>query len=99
LRSTPGFRLATTFQSAFEESSPNNVTANANGDIDVVRGNTMPLMPRHTVRVRGDWAQGPFVIGATVLAVSSQYSRGNENNAVPDGKVGGFAAVTVDAGW
>jgi hypothetical protein len=59
----------------------------------------MPLMPRHTVRVRGDWAQGPFVIGATVLAVSSQYSRGNENNAVPDGKVGGFAAVTVGAGW
>jgi outer membrane receptor protein involved in Fe transport len=34
-----------------------------------------------------------------VLAVSSQYARGNENNADPGGKVGGFAVVTVDASW
>ena len=91
--------LAATFQSAFEERSPNNVTANVNGDIDVVPGNSIPLMPRHTVRVRGDWEQGPVAIGASVLAVSSQYSRGNENNADRSGKVRGFAIATVDASW
>jgi iron complex outermembrane receptor protein len=91
--------LDATFQSAFEESSPNNVTANANGDIAVVPGNTMPLLPRHTFRVRGDWGEGPFAVGATVLAVSSQYSRGNENNADPGGRVPGFAVVAVDASW
>ena len=62
-------------------------------------GNTMPLLPRHTVRVRGDWGEGPFAVGATVLAVSSQYSRGNENNADPGGRVPGFAVVAVDASW
>jgi outer membrane receptor protein involved in Fe transport len=91
--------LDATFQTRFSESSPNNVTANADGDIEVAPGNTLPLMPRNTLRVRGDWAQGPFALGATVLAVSPQYARGNENNADPGGKVPGFATVAIDASW
>jgi outer membrane receptor protein involved in Fe transport len=46
-----------------------------------------------------DWVHAPFALGASLLAVDGQYSRGNENNADPGGKVGGFAVVTVDASW
>ena len=56
-------------------------------------------MPRNTLRLRGDWTHGAFEIGATLLAVSSQYARGDENNADPGGKVPGFATVAVDASW
>ena len=50
-------------------------------------------------RVRADWASGPYAIGVTVLAASSQYARGNENNADPGGRVPGYALVTLDASW
>jgi iron complex outermembrane recepter protein len=91
--------LEATFQTAFSENSPNNVTADANGDIEVAPGNAIPLMPRNTFRLRGDLEHGPFAVGVTLLAFSSQYARGNENNADPGGKIPGFATVAVDAGW
>jgi len=91
--------LDATFRTAFAESSPNNTTADANGNIEVQRGDRLPGLPRSTFRVRGDWANGPFAVGATVLAASSQYARGNENNADPGGKVPGYALATLDASW
>ncbi len=91
--------LDATFLTAFTESSPNNVSANSNGEIAVQSGNTIPLMPRNALRIRADWSEGPYAIGATLLAVSAQYSRGNENNADPAGLVAGFATVAVDASW
>jgi len=91
--------LAATFQTAFSESSPNNAFADSNGAISVQPGNTMPLIPRNTLRVRADWSQGPYAIGGTLLAVGSQYSRGNENNADPGGVVPGYATLAIDASW
>jgi outer membrane receptor protein involved in Fe transport len=87
------------FETAYTESSPNNTTANENGDIDVRPGNTLPGLPRHTFRLRADWAQGPFAAGVTLLATSSQYARGNENNADPGGTVPGYVLVTLDGSW
>ena len=49
--------------------------------------------------MRADWTSGPCAIGATLLATSSQYARGNENNADPAGKVPGYVLVTLDASW
>jgi len=91
--------LQATYRTAFTESSPNNITADAIGNIEVGPGDRIPGLPRETVRLRADWTNGPYAIGATLLAASSQYARGNENNADPGGKVPGYALVALDASW
>jgi iron complex outermembrane receptor protein len=88
-----------TFETAFVERSPNNVTADASGDILVQPGNRIPGVPSSALRVRGDWTQGPFALGVSLVAANSQYARGNENNADPGGRVPGYAVVALDASW
>jgi iron complex outermembrane receptor protein len=88
-----------TFQTAFQESSPNNSTANAAGLIDVVPGNRLPGVPRNTLRVRADWVHGPVSAGVGVLAVGSQYARGDENNRDASGAIPGYAVVAADGAW
>jgi outer membrane receptor protein involved in Fe transport len=91
--------LLATFETGFVENSPNNATADADGNIVVAPGNRLPGMPADTFRLRGDWSQGPFAVGVSLVAVSWQYARGNENNADPGGKVPGYALVAMDASW
>jgi len=91
--------LDATFQTGFVESSPNNSSADAAGQIEVQPGNRLPVLPRNALRVRAEWTHGPFVLGASVLAVDSQYARGNENNADPAGTVPGYALVALDGTW
>jgi outer membrane receptor protein involved in Fe transport len=91
--------LDATFQSAFSESSPNNSSANAEGVIDVQPGDRIPGLPRNTFRLRADWARGPFSAGLTLLAVSSQYARGDENNRDVNGPVPGYTVVSLDGTW
>ena len=91
--------LAATFESAFTASSPNNATADADGNIEVRPGNRLPGLPRSAFRLRTDWERGPLTVGASIVAASWQYARGNENNADPGGRVPGYALVAVDATW
>ncbi|HYQ98464.1 MAG TPA: TonB-dependent receptor, partial [Casimicrobiaceae bacterium] len=91
--------LLATFETGFVENSPNNATADADGNIVVAPGNRLPGMPADTFRLRGDWSQGPFAVGVSLVAASWQYARGNENNADPGGKVPGYALVAMDASW
>ena len=91
--------LDATFETAFAESSPNNSTADAEGLIQVQPGNRLPGLPRNTLRVRGDWARGPFAAGLTLLAVGPQYARGDENNSDVNGQVPGYAVVALDGTW
>ncbi len=92
--------LDATFRSAFREASPDNSTAGEGGEIDVLPGNRLPGIPRHTAKLRIDWrADGIFGIGASVVAQSSQYARGDENNADRHGALGGFAVANLDAHW
>jgi outer membrane receptor protein involved in Fe transport len=91
--------LDATFETAFAESSPNNSTADAQGLIAVQPGNRLPGVPRNTLRMRGEWMHGPFALGVTVLAVGSQYARGDENNRDANGPVPGYAVVALDGAW
>ena len=91
--------LDATFQTGFAESSPNNSTADAEGQIQIQPGNRLPTLPRNAFRLRADWSHGPFALGATLAAFDAQYSRGNENNADPEGKVPGYAVVALDGSW
>lgn len=89
-----------TFESAFTAFSPNNSSADAAGDIHVEPGDRIPGIPRHTfkLRIEGD-THDTVTLGASLLAFSSQYARGDENNQDRNGQVPGYAVVNLDGRW
>lgn len=90
--------LKATFQSGFIENSASNSSADANGAIQVGRGNRIPGLPQHVLKLRFDYAwNDAWSIGASVNATSSLHARGDENNQDVHGKIPGFAVVNIDA--
>jgi outer membrane receptor protein involved in Fe transport len=47
--------------------------------------------------LRAEYEHGPFQVGAGLIAASSQYAHGDENNGDVNGKVPGYAVVNLDA--
>jgi outer membrane receptor protein involved in Fe transport len=93
-------RVNATFESPFTAFSPNNSSADAAGDIRVEPGDRIPGIPRDALKLRGEldaFERASF--GATLLAFSSQYARGDENNQDRNGPVPGYAFVNLDARW
>jgi len=88
-----------TFRSAFVAASPSNSTADENGAIVVRPGNRIPGIPANSLKLRADVDAGAWTFGASVVAASSQYAHGDENNADVHGKVPGYAVVHLDAQW
>jgi iron complex outermembrane receptor protein len=106
--------LRATFQSSAclvsEANSTAETSPNCTGDdeIEVRPGNELPGLPRHSLKLGADWQATPaWNIGAQLRAYSSQYVRGNENNAHQSdgeefngaGKIGGFAVVDLTTRW
>ena len=86
------------FRSTFEAASPDNSEADANGAIVVRSGNRIPGIPVHSAKMRVDWAAAPGLgVGASLVAASSQYARGDKNNADRAGRVPGYFVVHLDA--
>ncbi|MGB7989851.1 MAG: TonB-dependent receptor [Candidatus Methylophosphatis roskildensis] len=85
-----------------------NSSQDENGNIFVPSGSTIPGIPAHSlklnlgVRVTNQWR-----VGASMVAFSSQYARGNENNAhQPDGvefldsgKIGGYSVFNLTTNY
>ncbi len=70
-----------TFQTPFIATSPNNPSANANGQTIVRKGNRLPGIPEHLLKLTTDvtlWEQLSF--GIDMLFNSDQYYRGDEAN-------------------
>jgi len=92
-----------TFQSPLVLNSPNNSTAAALScptctDIQVRSGDRIPGIPHHILKLRAEYAfSANASLGANVLAQSSQYARGDENNQDANGPVPGFAVINLDA--
>jgi len=97
-----------TYQSRFDlvsevNSSNDVIGVDANGDdIEVIHvrpGDSIPGIPRHQFKLRGEWKALPqWTIGTNIVAFSDQYSHGNENND-HDGagaKVSGYTVVNLD---
>jgi iron complex outermembrane recepter protein len=89
-----------TFQSQFVERSPNNSSADANGDILVRPGDRIPGIPNSNLKLRAEFPIGDrFSIGVNMVAASSQYPRGDENNLDIRGQVPGYAVFNLDASY
>ncbi|KPK33473.1 MAG: hypothetical protein AMJ66_05390, partial [Betaproteobacteria bacterium SG8_40] len=90
--------VSATYESAFTINSPNNSTADGNGDIQVTPGNKIPGIPEHAFKLRADYAfLEKWSAGATFNYFSDQYARGDENNQDASGKIDGYGLVNLDA--
>ena len=94
-----------TYQSPFSIANQVNTSAvdtNADGDADTInvsRGDYLAGIPKHQLKFRGEWQALPnWTIGTNVVAFSSQYSFGNENNKDQGegAKVRGYTVVNMD---
>jgi outer membrane receptor protein involved in Fe transport len=86
-----------TFRSAFVAASPNNSSADASGAISVRPGDRIPGIPDDSLKLRADLDLGSrWALGASVVIVSSQYARGDENNRDASGRVPGYGVLDVD---
>jgi outer membrane receptor protein involved in Fe transport len=97
--------IKATYQSNFSianEVNSSAVDTDSDGEADTVfvkKGDTIPGIPRHQFKLRGEWQALPqWTIGTNVVAFSSQYSHGNENNdhQGSGGKVAGYTVVNLD---
>jgi outer membrane receptor protein involved in Fe transport len=90
--------IRATYESGFTAHSPNNSSADANGDIAVAPGNQLTGIPQQAFKLRADYHfDDNFSIGANWIAVSSQYPRGNENNQDGNGKISSYSVINLDA--
>lgn len=86
--------LEATFRTPFTESSPNHPAADANGDIRISRGDRIPGLPEHTLKLGVDWTAAPALsVGADLVYNSGQYLRGDEANLLP--AIDGYATVNL----
>jgi outer membrane receptor protein involved in Fe transport len=94
-----------TYQSPFSIASEVNTSAvdtDADGEADTInvsRGDYLPGIPKHQLKLRGEWQATPsWSIGTNVVAFASQYSFGNENNnhQGEGAKVRGYTVVNLD---
>ena len=94
-----------TYQSPFSIASEVNSSAidtNADGDpdtINVSRGDYLPGIPKHQLKLRGEWQATPnWMIGTNIITFAEQYSFGNENNdhQGEGAKVRGYTVVNLD---
>jgi iron complex outermembrane recepter protein len=89
--------LDATFESSFVENSPDNSSADADGNIHVEAGDRIPGIPKHNFKLRLDYAINERLsFGANLNAASSQYARGDENNLDRNGQVPGYAVLHLD---
>ncbi len=89
-----------TYRSGFTANSPANSSADANGAVTVQRGNRIPGVARHSLKLRLDAdATSDWRIGASLLVASSVYARGDENNLDANGRVPGYAVINFDTRW
>lgn len=89
--------LDATYRSDFLISSPNNSSADANGDIQVRSGNKISTLPAHSIKLRAEYAfTERAILGGNILFASDQYARGDENNQDSRGKVPAYTVVNMD---
>lgn len=90
--------IRATYESAFTVHSPNNSSADSNGDVAVAPGNHLTGIPQQAFKLRADYDfHDKFSAGLNWIAVSAQYPRGDENNQDVNGKVPGYGVINLDA--
>ncbi len=87
-----------TFQTAFLEDSPLNPAADANGQIQVAKGDHLPGVPENRLKFGVQYGlTEAWTVGFTGLASSGQYLVGDEANLTP--KTGAYVVLGVNTSY
>ncbi|MEA3151796.1 MAG: iron complex outerrane recepter protein [Gammaproteobacteria bacterium] len=87
-----------TFQSPLLLYSPSNPFQNAAGDIQVLRGDHLPLIPKTRVKLGADYTLTPnWSIGASVTIVGNSFYKGDESNQNPE--LPGYTVVALRSSY
>jgi outer membrane receptor protein involved in Fe transport len=87
-----------TFQSAFLEDSPLNPAADANGQIQVNKGDRLPGIPEHRLKFGAQYGiTDAWTVGFSGIASTGQYLFGDEANLTP--KTGGYVVLNLNTSY
>ena len=76
----------------------NSPFADANGNIQVLPGDQVPMVPRHRIKIGAEYSlTSAFKIGADLTGVGSQYFVGDESNQAQ--KLPAYVVVNADASY
>ncbi len=90
--------LDATFRDALTLSSPNNPSADANGQISVAPGKSLPMNPRHRFKFGADYAvTDAFKLHADTTLVGAQYLEGDAANQ--NARLPAYAVVNVGVSY
>ncbi len=90
--------LDATYLTSFSEHSANHPDANVDDLIFVRKGDRIPSLPKHALKVGADFAVARALsIGGDIIANSGQYLRGDEANLL--GETAGYAIVNLRANY
>lgn len=90
--------LDATYQTGFSENSANHPDADDDGMIVVRKGDRIPSLPKHSVKLGADFAvTKELSLGGDLIANSGQYLRGDEANLL--GETAGYAVLNLRANY
>jgi outer membrane receptor protein involved in Fe transport len=90
--------LDATYLASFSENSANHPDANADGLIFVGKGDRIPGLPKHSMKLGADFAMTRALnIGGDVVANSGQFLRGDEANLLDE--TAGYALLNLRASY
>lgn len=92
--------LRATFQDSVQFHNEANSSADADGNFTAKSGDYLPNIPKHSLKLRAAYDVTPsLTVGLNMIASSSVYARGDENNQDQNGKVAGYSIFNADANW
>ncbi len=87
-----------TFRSPLLIRSEANPSADANGDIQVLPGDHLPLIPLNRLKVGGDYTVLPgWSVGGSLVLATASYYRGDESNQLA--QLGGYHVVALRSSY
>lgn len=92
--------LQATYETPVTFHSESNSSADGDGNIVASRGDHLPGLPDHALKLRAAYDVTPDLnIGLNMLTFSGVYARGDENNADENGKLPGYTVFNLDADY
>jgi outer membrane receptor protein involved in Fe transport len=90
-------QMKATYRDPFTAFSPNNSSADANGDIAVEPGARLPGIPKQVVKLRFGWESGSgHAAGLSLQRYGARFARGDENNGDGNGPLSGYTLAHLD---
>ena len=99
VRATLGYSYTdATYHTALTLNSPNNPAANMNGQISVVPGDRLPLVPAHRANLTIDYdVTDRWTVGGSLIAASSQFLIGDDSNQQKP--LGGYVVANLNTSY